>query len=220
MKKKWKREDITPHVLRELLTLDQETGKLYWRYRGPEWFSDTVYKNGRIRYAESFAKTWNRTNCGDEAFTSTWGGKYPEYRGSVLGYEMSKIPVVYKIYTGRTHEGVVATLDGDRLNTRPENLFDSTRSISAARLSNKHQESTTGYTGVSISNALAERGDKKIYQAQCAGPIGVFNTPIEAARAYDQSAFKRWGRHARLNFPEDYGLDRNEDSAPEGYFET
>lgn len=34
--------------------------------------------------------------------------------------------------------------------------------------------------------------------------LGSFKTQLEAAKAYDAEAVKRWGEHARINFPEFY----------------
>lgn len=56
-KKKWKREDITPEILRQLLHLDEETGKLYWKERGPEWFN-----------SERSCKIWNKKNAEKEVY--------------------------------------------------------------------------------------------------------------------------------------------------------
>lgn len=219
-KKKWKREDITPEVLRELLHLDEETGKLYWKERDEKWFSDGKNSNGGVRPASSFARTWNNTNSGNEAGTSLWGTATKSYRIGVLGIEFNKAIIVYAIYNGIMPRGVVSPVDRDPLNLRPSNLVDISRSEMSYRFANDFSIGETGFRGVSVSKSLMDRGHKKIYQAQMCGPVGVFESPIEAARAYDAAAFEKYGKHARLNFPEDYGLEVEFEEAPEGYDPT
>ena len=48
----------TPEVLRQLLTYDPETGKLFWAQRGAEWFTDGTYHTaGAAKYHGEFART-------------------------------------------------------------------------------------------------------------------------------------------------------------------
>jgi len=206
MPKKWKREDITPEVLRQLLHLDEETGKLYWKERGPEWFKDSSLKiplGARV-------KQWNTRYKGSEAFTAF----APDgNRGGIMGHTFRKPWVVYVLHNGIFPIGQVTNIDKNTQNCKPDNLVDV--SISDIR----HQRNTqaycgaTGFRGVSYS--------KGNYSAECREvKIGLYKTPIEAARAYDKAAFDKWGEHARLNFPEEYGLERSDDGMPEGYYAT
>ena len=55
----------SPEALRQLLSYDPKTGKLFWKERGPEWFRDT---EGRT--AQHACKNWNARYAGEEAFTS------------------------------------------------------------------------------------------------------------------------------------------------------
>lgn len=89
-------------------------------------------------------------------------------------------------------------LDNQRSNLRPathgQNMFNK-------RL---YKNSTTGFKGVTI-----KRGGRYIrWQAQIQASklhrhIGYFDTPEEAARAYDAVACELFGEFARLNFPEE-----------------
>src|SRR5690625_4584136 len=150
-KRKWKREDITPEVLRELLHLDEETGKLYWKERDAKWFSDGKNSSGGVRTASSFARRWNNIYSGKEAGTSLWGSETKSYRIGVLGIEFNKAIIVYAIYNGIMPSGVVSPVDRDPLNLRPNNLIDTSRSEAHYRFGSDFSRSETGFRGVSVS---------------------------------------------------------------------
>lgn len=64
----------SPEVLRQLLRYEPDTGKLFWKERGPEWFSN----GGAGR--EAAARRWNSRLAGREAFTASVSG----YRSGCL----------------------------------------------------------------------------------------------------------------------------------------
>ncbi|MCP4493671.1 MAG: hypothetical protein GY820_41170 [Gammaproteobacteria bacterium] len=194
MCKKWKRDDITPDVLRRLLRLDEGTGKLYWRERGPEWFQDGYF----TKY--TLSKRWNSRNKNNETFTkinSNGGGLV----GQVLGIKFCKTRVCFAIINGVMPKSKI--MNGDDV---------SQSIINHKAMSDRDRPF---YKGVSKSR----NGSKLGYRSVFLGSETYHKTPIEAARAYDKAAFGKWGCNARLNFPEQYGLEPNEPEIPEGYLD-
>lgn len=201
-KRKWKREDITPDVLRQLLRLDEDTGKLYWRERGPEWFSSVGAMN-----------SWNTRYSGCEAIS--YLGPNKRYTGKVLNIVMAKPVVVWAIHHRGMPSNIISYGDGDMHNMRPANLILSTKQEVAHRFSSLSK--CGKYIGVYFS---VIPNIPRSYTARMGKVnIGYFETPIEAARAYDKVAYDKYGEHARLNFPEDYGLSRPEVEMPENYYD-
>ena len=201
-KKKWKREDITPEILRQLLHLDEETGNLYWKERGPEWFSG-INNTGKFSEEKQFSecKKWNRNNCGKECFINI-GGK-GELVGTIFNMHFKKSRVLMQIKSGEKLSSDKYVVNGNALE----------RGLATSIKAKENK--TTGYRGVDYDSV------DFVYRAVFRGRyIGRYPTPIEAARAYDAKAYELYGQHARLNFPEDYGLtDTKTDDIPEGYFD-
>ena len=53
---------LTPQVMRELLTYNSETGHLYWRYRGVEYFNESAKRSRKW-----IADAWNKKHAGKQA---------------------------------------------------------------------------------------------------------------------------------------------------------
>ena len=90
--------------------------------------------------------------------------------------------------------------DHDGLNNRRRNLLVATKGQQAANAFKKVP--VTGYRGVAKNH---KRFAAKIRVGCKWKYIGTFNTPEEAALAYDQAAINQWGRFAAPNFPEEKG---------------
>ena len=129
-------------VLLQLLSYDPETGKLFWKERGPEWFTDGD------RSARSRAQGWNKKNAGKEAFTAvTTGYRY----GAIANVNYLAHRVIWKIVTGLEPDQI-DHINGDRCDNRWPNL----RSVNET--TNKRNictptHNTSGAIGVSFDKS-------------------------------------------------------------------
>jgi hypothetical protein len=93
-------------------------------------------------------------------------------------------------------------LDGNGLNNSKENLRDG--SLHNNKNRRKNTNNNSGFKGVYRDGCRKKfcahiRVDSKHFY------LGSYQTPVEAAKAYDAAAIKHHGAYARLNFPrEDY----------------
>lgn len=97
---------------------------------------------------------------------------------------------------------VVSFKNREKLDCRSCNIEWITPSDIAA---NRPQAklSVTGFRGVHKTGGKKDGKTwvGKTWRAQCAGShVGVYSTPEDAARAYDEVALGRWGTKAQLNF--------------------
>lgn len=88
--------------------------------------------------------------------------------------------------------------NGDGLDCRRNNLRLATSSNNQHNRARRHS-SNSGFKGVEI--ARSGRAIARICCRYKRMVLGTFNTPEEAARAYDAKAKELFGEFARLNFP-------------------
>lgn len=125
-------------VLRQLLDYDPDTGKLFWKERGPEWFEDSKYDADRV------AHWWNARFAGKEAFCTFDAKGYPY--GFIMNRRVAKHRVVWCLINGEII-GEIDHIDGDPSHDKIENLRDVTRQ---ANMRNKrtYSRNTSGFRGV------------------------------------------------------------------------
>jgi hypothetical protein len=171
--------------LEKLLICDAQNGKLFWRARSEEEFE------GKSRPAEWCCRVWNARYAGKEAFTAVNNRGYNF--GSFDRDQYLAHRVIWKMHT-RKDPPTLDHVNGDRVDNRIENLREASaeenmrnrKNISANRYKGVHQKSSQHWCAVI--------GKDKIYG---------FSSDVEAARAYDAEALKRYGEFARINFPEE-----------------
>ncbi len=100
------------------------------------------------------------------------------------------------IEVSKPHSGeVVDHINGDKLDNRRANLRNCLR-VQNTWNQGISRNNTSGYKGVQRSGrrwvARIGIGNTRVH-------LGVFDSARDAATAYNQAAFKAWGRFARLN---------------------
>jgi HNH endonuclease len=104
----------SPEVLGQLLRYDPETGKLFWRERGIEWFKD-----GRQTASHS-ASRWNARFADKEALTANSGNGY--LVGVIFGRALSAHRAAWALMYGEWPQAFVDHRDGNGCNNKASNL--------------------------------------------------------------------------------------------------
>lgn len=185
------KKDLPPvEVLRQLLRYDPETGKLFWRERGPEWFRD----NSRGT-AMSVCLSWNKRLSGREALAAKGAWGYPH--GDILGIPTPAHIVAFAMGNGHLPVGDVDHINGVRDDNRIANLRDATRSQNLQNRG-KPKNNKTGVKGVCWS---VEKGKYKaeICSKRKRTSLGYFSSLQDASDAYDRAAAAIHGDYAHAN---------------------
>lgn len=105
-------------TLRKLLRYDGATGRLYWLYRGPEWFTT------KSRPAAWHAAIWNTKHAGKEVGSDKKGDGY--IRVALCGKRYFAHRIIMAMHLGREPREI-DHINGDRTDNRLENLREVTR---------------------------------------------------------------------------------------------
>lgn len=174
-------DDIPVQTLHALLTLDADSGRLFWKHRGPEFF-----KASEKRSAAHACANWNARYAGAEAMTAIGAHGYKV--GSIFDKKYTAHRVVFAMVNGFWPEAEVDHIDGDRLNNRPQNLRGATRSQNQCNVG-VMRSNTSGAKGVSWDR------DRKMWRADIMvnykrKHLGMFETVEEGAQAYKLASAK------------------------------
>jgi hypothetical protein len=135
-------EQIPIDKLRRLVSLDEESGKLFWRKRLE---SDFVGKN-----TSRACNTWNARFSGKEAFCHMSGNGY--LHGALKYQKVCAHRVVFALFNGHWPTNTIDHINGVRTDNRPSNLRD-VQHIENMRNQPISKASSTGVTGVSFDKA-------------------------------------------------------------------
>mgnify|MGYP001222984437 CR=1 FL=1 len=183
----------SPEALRQLLRYEPETGKLFWRERGPETFME-----GEGRYtAVRMAKIWNSKLARREAISCIDKGL--GYRkGSLNGRKVYAHRVIWALHTGHWPLEDIDHINGDRADNRWGNLRAVPHSVNA-RNTRIRCTNTSGMMGVARYGRHG-RWRALIMVDGRTKHIGCFDT-------YEQACAARKDAEARLGFHPNHGRD-------------
>ncbi len=125
-------------LLREMVSYSPETGRLFWKARGPSLFA------GVKRCAAHSCAIWNTKNAGNEAFTSVVGGRKV---GGLNGVKQYAHRVAWALHYGAWPVGEIDHINGDAMDNRIENLRDVAHADNMRNVK-RSKANTSGETGV------------------------------------------------------------------------
>ena len=134
-----KRTLPTPETLRQLLRYDPETGKLFWRERGPEWFPNATHSR------EHNQGKWNSRLSGKEALSGRTKGYAT---GMLLNGNYAAHRVIWAIVYGVWPEAEIDHINGVKHDNRIVNLREASRGENSRNIGLRSNNSS-GYKGVS-----------------------------------------------------------------------
>lgn len=160
---------------------------------------------GKVTWIDRASLTIACFRCGKQLQAHTWYAVHiknkivPDVWYASTNCYFSGPPHYHR--TTRLHQMVMGTvgidhIDVNGLNNRASNLRVADHSENAA---NRVAQSKSGYKGVVKHNSgwradVGVRGSNRY--------LGMYDTPEDAARAYDAAAREAFGERARLNFPD------------------
>lgn len=182
-----KRQLPSPEVLRQLLSYDPETGKLFWKRRDERWFVGTS-KSPKV-----LAKWWNGRFAEKEAFTPVNSAGY--HTGTVLLKMLQAHRIAWAIHYGEWPEGFLDHINGIRTDNRIENLRPATPAENATNRG-PQKNSVTGIKGVGWCKKSRKWRARVVYQRK-QHVVGYFDDISDAAAAYAVAVKRYHGEFSR-----------------------
>jgi hypothetical protein len=131
--------EITPAVLRDLISYDPETGDMVWKERPAKFFI------GAKRDGDWSAKQWNSRLAGKPALASVAATGC--LNGSVFAQPLLAHRVAWAIYHGEWPKNEIDHINGNRADNRIVNLRDVPRSLNVKNCK-RRKDNTSGFAGV------------------------------------------------------------------------
>lgn len=168
----------SPELLRQLLEYDAESGGLFWKERGPDFFNLASQRN-----REGAARTWNARMAGKRADTVTLSKQSPGYRYVVIfAKKYSAHRVAWAIQTGSWPKEQIDHINGERGNNRLDNLRDVPQFLNS-RNAAVNKRNPSGVVGVSRCPQCPNVWLASIYIFNRKIHLGRFDTKEEAVAA-------------------------------------
>jgi HNH endonuclease/AP2 domain len=163
------RPDITPELLRQLLTLDEATGDLFWKERPVEYF-----------YSAGIARAWNERYAGTAVGQRKHGRGYQQI--DIMDKKLFVHRVVFTLVHGRWPKQTVDHINCIKSDNRPVNLREASYSENNRNVG-PSKANTSGIRGVSWIKK-AQKWQVEIHVEGERKYLGSFADKDEAAQAY------------------------------------
>ena len=185
IEKRWYTLEDGIERLKRLISYDPTTGKLFWKTRSVDLFQ-----------SERIMRSWNAKYAGKEALTAK--GSHGHCYGSIFNEDVSAHRVAWALHYGVWPDDEIDHIDRNPSNNRADNLRISTRRQNCWN-QGKLRNRTSRFIGVSWDSSR-EKWKAEINNSGKKTYIGRFDLEEDAARAYDEQAFKHRGEFASCNF--------------------
>ena len=127
-----------------------------------------------------------------------WLERHGYWRIKFKGQKYWAHRVCYYLHTGKDpYDLEIDHIDGNTQNNQPENLRACSISLNQAN-QKLSQRNTSGYKGVTWKATK----NKWSAQISCSGRyfyLGLYDSALDAAKAYDVAALEMFGNHAKTN---------------------
>lgn len=175
--------NLTPELLRQLISYDPETGVLLWKERDVSFFRDT-----EGRSAAHACANWNSRYAGTPALNSPALAGYRE--GDVFKVRIQAQRAAWMIHHGETPD-TIDHINGDRSDNRLMNIRNGTQTDNMRNIK-RNRLNTSGQMGVAWDRSKGKwmayiRAGKRIH-------LGRYDR-IEDAIIARKAAEKRFGFH-------------------------
>ena len=152
-----------------------------------EWLTSDPYLS-----KVDFINNLRRHSSGCAVFQKTWKKNDNTYKTETI-YLHKLVAEKYLNQTKSSENNLVGAKNGNKLDCRLENLVYRSRAVSSRK---RKTSSKTGYTGVYQENnryrAVISINGKSVH-------IGMFDTPEEAALAYNKKSKELFGDSGKIN---------------------